>query len=196
MNMPTIRQRSLRMTLIATVFAIGLPLGACPASASDTPSTLPQLTQLYELSTPVGGYFYTASAAERDSAIRDHGFGPAGSSAARFISRTVFPGSVALHRLRAADRSVYRLARPDEAAVLRDSGDWVDEGVLGHADADGQFDPSRLPTGERLAAVYQISYAGIWRAANARVMGQYCYQMDPPWHLDGKLPSLWALEAA
>ncbi|MEU6730229.1 hypothetical protein ABZ917_41540 [Nonomuraea wenchangensis] len=157
---------------------------------------MPLLTQLYELATPSGGYFYTASAAERDAAIRDHGFGSAGVQAPRYISRTPFPGSVEVHRLRAVNRDSYLLALPAEAAALRDSGGFVDEGVLGHADADGRFDPSRLPTGERLATVWRISNEGVWRAVNARLMNQYCYVMTPPWHLDGVLTHLWALEAA
>ncbi|MFI7708578.1 hypothetical protein [Nonomuraea sp. NPDC049480] len=182
--------------VIAVILTIGLPLAATPASASDARLDAPQLVQLWELSTPIGGYFYTTSEVERDSAIQDHGFGPAGVQAARYISRTEFPGSVALHRLRAVGRASYILALPAEAATLAGSGDFVDEGVLGYVDEDGHYEPPRLPTGERLAGVWRISKAGAWRAANMRVVSQYCWESPDPWHLDGLLTSAWALEGA
>ncbi|MBN6058364.1 hypothetical protein JYK22_40970, partial [Nonomuraea sp. RK-328] len=191
--MLSIRQRPIRLTIIAVVFAAGLPAVASPATAR---STSIQLVQLHELATPIGGYFYTTSETERDSAIRDHGFGPAGVQAARYISRTVFSGGVGLHRLRAVDRASYILALPEEAATLRNSGAFVDEGVLGYVDEDGKFDPPRLPTGERLAYVWRISNSGVWRAVNTRLMDQYCYETTPPWQLDGVLTYAWALEGA
>jgi hypothetical protein len=189
-------RRSIRLTTIVAVLAISLPLAASPATASNTQSTSVQLVRLWELATPIGGFFYTTSEAERDSAIHDHGFGSAGVQAPRYISRTVFPGGVELHRLRAVDRASYILALPDEARTLQNSGAFVDEGVLGYADEDGTFDPPRLPTGERLARVWRISNAGVWRAVNARLMNQYCFVMTPPWHLDGVLTHAWALEGA
>lgn len=197
----SVQRRSIRMAATAAILAVSLPLVASPATASTTASptnasTTVDLVELYELKTPIGGYFYTTSAAERESAIRDHGFGPAGVQAARYISRTTFSGSVGLHRLRAVDRASYILALPQEAATLAGSGTFVDEGVLGYVDEDGQFDPPRLPTGERLATVWRISDAGVWRAVNTRTMDQYCYEMTPPWHLDGILTSAWALEGA
>lgn len=48
----------------------------------------------------------------------DHGLGSAGMQAPRYISRTVFPGSTELHRLRAVDRASYIRALPAEAATI------------------------------------------------------------------------------
>ncbi|MEV4179027.1 hypothetical protein [Nonomuraea sp. NPDC049709] len=101
-----------------------------------------------------------------------------------------------LHRLRAVKRDSSILAWPGEAADLRDSEDFVAEGILGHVDADGRIAPSRLLTGKRLVTLWRISDVGVWRAVNTLVMNQHCYEVIPPWHHDGVLTHAWALEGA
>lgn len=182
-----------RRSILLASAAFLLPLAVSPAEAG-TGSI--QLVRLYELATPIGGYFYTTSETELDAAIRDHGFGPAGVQAARFVSRTEFAGSTALHRLRAVDRASYILALPQEAAALRDGGAFTDEGVLGFVDADGKVEQNPLPTGERLATVWRISRSGAWRAVNARLMNLYTTDVTPRWNLDGVLTRAWAADGA
>lgn len=191
--MTSLSRRSILLATAAAVPAFFLPLTVSPADARTSSI---ELVRLYELATPIGGYFYTTSETELDAAIHDHGFGSTGAQAARFVSRTEFAGSTALHRLRAVDRASYILALPQEAAALRDGGAFTDEGVLGHVDADGKVDQNPLPTGERLATVWRISQAGAWRAVNARLMNLYTTDVTPRWNLDGVLTYAWAVDGA
>ncbi|GAA3264396.1 hypothetical protein [Nonomuraea helvata] len=192
------------LAIIAAAMTVGLtqaasPVAASPPTASHTapvspPVTSPQLVGLYELATPIDGYFYTASVAERDTMIRDHGFRFVGQVYS--ISRTTFPGSTGLHRLRAADRDAYLLALPDEADALQAGGTFVDQGVVGYIDEDPDEWSSRLSAGGKLAAVFRISKAGVWRVVNTRLMDQLCLEPGATWTLDGLLASVWSPDGA
>ncbi|MEV1172149.1 hypothetical protein [Nonomuraea sp. NPDC049784] len=170
------------------------PLTASHTAAVDPPVTSPQLTELYELATPIDGYYYTASAAERDTMIRDHGFRFVGQVYS--ISRTTFPGSTGLHRLRAVDRDAYLLALPEEANALQDGGAFVDQGVVGYVDEDPDVYSSRLSVGGKLAGIFRISKAGVWRVVNTRSMDQLCFEPGATWTLDGLLASVWTTDGA
>lgn len=82
------------------------------------------------------GWMWTLSQREAEAAVERYGMtlrpGDLG-----HLRRQSFPGSQPVYRLRYTERSAYLLtASPEERDALVESGDFVDEGVLGYAAAE------------------------------------------------------------
>jgi hypothetical protein len=104
------------------------------APGPGTPATA--LLPLQEFRTARGaGWFYTASPAEAQAAVRQHGF--AWQRGVGRLHMAAVPGSRPLYRLRYLARSSYLVVGSQAEADRRlAGGGFADEGLIGHVDGE------------------------------------------------------------
>ncbi|MDA0634027.1 hypothetical protein OUY22_11415 [Nonomuraea sp. MCN248] len=134
--------------------------------------------KVYELLTKDGGYFYTASESEKQSAVTKHGW-TLTQTPLHFISPAPFRGGKPLYRLRWSKKASYLVtASLSERDTLVKSGDFTYEGVLGYA-------PGSAAAGGEVK-VYRLSNNGRWRLAIEAHKNSILVN-EPGWELNGPL---------
>jgi hypothetical protein len=130
---------------------------------------------IYTLQTPAGGLFETLSTTEARTAVTQYHFVRQPGSVAA-LTRTPFPGSRTLWRLRATTGSSYLITGSEqERDSLTQSGQFAVEGVLGYGAA---------APGAGLVAIHRLSNNGRWSLAREADVPA---QVAAGWHDDGIL---------
>lgn len=182
--------RLVKVTGVVAALAAGAALTAPAAAASaGTAGTsgaagdTVQKVRLYELVTPGNkGFFYTASASEKEAAISKHGFKPT-QTPLPSVSKTAFPGSAPLYRLRYKAAASYIVSHESEARKLAASGKFVLEGVIGHI--------GQRRSGGSDVGLWRLAHQGRWRLAVTGHKDKILADETPAWQLDGKVGDAW-----
>ncbi|GAA5083557.1 hypothetical protein HNP84_007743 [Thermocatellispora tengchongensis] len=168
---------ALGATLPAVVAA--QPAAASVRTASADGSVAVARVKMYELVTKDGGFFYTASATERESAITKHGFRPT-QTPLYYVSTSAGPGLKPLYRLRSTARASYLVTgSTDERDRLVASGRFRYEGVLAYA-------PASAGAAGGGVEIFRLSNQGKWRLAIESHKDKILAN-EPGWRLDGPL---------
>jgi hypothetical protein len=171
---------------LAVALCAALSLGAATQASASTErlaeqsahSVAEQRVKVYELVTKDGGFFYTASESEKQSAISKHGWSTT-LTPLYYVSRAPFPGGKPLYRLRWAKKASYLVtASVAERERLVTSGDFRYEGILGYA-------PGSSGAGGDVK-VFRLSNNNKWRLA-IESHTQKILANEPGWQLDGPL---------
>ena len=167
---------------LAVALGATLSLGAAASASATTEqpatSVAAQRVKVYELVTTDGGFFYTASESEKQSAIAKHGWSTT-QTPLYYLSSAPFTGGKPLFRLRWSKRASYLVtASVAEREKLVSSGDFRYEGILGYA-------PGSAGAGGSVK-VNRLSNDNKWRLA-IESHTQKILANEPGWKLDGPL---------
>ncbi|TDB95502.1 hypothetical protein E1267_41825 [Nonomuraea longispora] len=167
----------LAVALGATLCA-GVTTQASAATETSATNAAAPRAKLYELVTKDGGFFYTASASERNTAVSRHGW-KVTRTPLYYISRKPFPGGKPIYRLRWTKKASYIVtASPAERERLTGTGRFRDDGVMGYA-------PASASAGGDVE-VFRLTGKNRWRLAIASHTRKILAN-EPGWKLDGQL---------
>jgi hypothetical protein len=159
-----------------------VPLAA--TSQPGAPGPTQQRVKLWELTTgDAGGYFYTASENEKNSAVEKFKFKVTGANLG-YLAPSQVAGTAPLFRLRNTKTKYpsYLVAGgTDERDRLVASGDFVLEGVLGYA--------STSTCGGAAETLWRVTKNNVWRIVWTPTMIDIVN--TPEWRLDGPSMQSW-----
>ncbi|MFC5832699.1 hypothetical protein [Nonomuraea insulae] len=168
---------------LAVALGATLSFGVAATSASasaerSATSVAAQPVKVYELVTKDGGFFYTASESEKQTAITKHGWSTT-QTPLYYVSRTPFAGGKPLYRLRWEKSASYIVtASAAERERLVTSGGFRYDGILGYA-------PGSARAGGEVK-VFRLSNNNKWRLA-IESHSEKILANEPGWKLDGPL---------
>ncbi|MGW3345568.1 hypothetical protein ACWDA3_19845 [Nonomuraea rubra] len=163
---------------LGATLSLGVATAQSASAETSATAVAAQRVKVYELVTKDGGFFYTASESEKQSAITKHGWS-ATKTPLYYLSRAPFSGGKPLFRLRWAKKASYLVtASVAERERLVTSGDFRYDGILGYA-------PSTAGAGGDVK-VFRLSNDNRWRLA-IESHTEKILANEPGWKLDGPL---------